>query len=135
MNKLLVSLGLAFSILMMASCGGSDESKLIGIWKVTKVETDFDENRVTPEMLSQVVDMQKQTYFRILNDSAMVIISGSNTHEANWNLNPADESISYFFKGMESQLNSLGKISGDQIISESKTAMGMMTIIYEKEKD
>jgi len=32
--------------------------------KAQKVETDFDEQYTTPEMLRQVVEMQKETYFK-----------------------------------------------------------------------
>ncbi len=133
MKKLMLVVFAGMSLVWLSGCGGSEAGKLIGTWKVEKVETDFDESRVTPEMLSQVVEMQKQTHFRILNDSAMVIISNLDTHEAQWKLNPEDKIITYFFSGMEGVPNELGKVSGNQIISESKTAMGMMTITYTKE--
>ena len=133
MNKLFLYFSIVIAALVMVSCGSNAEDKLIGTWKVKKVETDFDETKVTPEMLTQVVEMQKQTYFRILNDSAMVIITNKNTHEAKWTLNQSDQSITYFFVGMETLPNQLGKVEGDAIVSKSKSALGMMTIIYEKE--
>lgn len=116
-----------------ASCGQGVEEKLIGTWKVADVETEFNENEVTPEMLRQVVEMQKQTYFRILNDSTMVIISSNNTYEAKWILEEDDNEITYFFDGMQSQGNKLGSYSDGKIINESSTALGSMTITYEKE--
>ena len=97
------------------------------------VETNFDEQSVSPEMLKQVIDMQKQTYFRIINDSTMAIISNDNTHEAKWTLNPDDNTITFFFEGMETTPNKLGKLADSKIISETNTPLGKMIIFYGKE--
>jgi hypothetical protein len=123
---------LSFAIVWLASCS-SPESKLIGTWKVSDVETNFDEQSVSPEMLSQVIDMQKQTYFRIINDSTMAIVTNDNTHEAKWILNPDDSTITFFFEGMETTPNKLGKYVDSQIISETSTPLGKMIIFYGKE--
>ena len=131
MRKLLI-VGLTVSLVWLASCS-SPESKLIGTWKVSDVETNFDEQSVSPEMLKQVIDMQKQTYFRIINDSTMAIITNDNTHEATWILNPDDSEITFFFEGMETTPNTLGKYSDGQIVSETSTPLGKMIIFYGKE--
>ena len=133
MIKNILVIGGLFLIMIAISCGNNPEKKLIGTWKVADVQTEFNENEVTPEMLRQVVEMQKQTYFRILNDSTMVIISSNNTYEANWILHEETNNISYFFEGMESQVNELGNYSDGQIINQTNTALGTMTITYEKE--
>lgn len=124
----------AFTLLMLVvSCGKSPEKKLIGTWKVGDVQTEFNETEVTPEMLRQVVEMQKQTHFRIINDSTMVIISNNNTHEAYWELNSDDNAITYYFRGMETTSNKLGVVEGNQIVNTSNTPLGVITIYYEKE--
>lgn len=134
MKQLLKLSGLMFMlIIILSSCGGSPESKLVGTWKAQKVETDFDEQFTTPEMLRQVVEMQKETYFRITDDSILVIISPGNTHETKWMLNPEDQSITYFFDDDPNYLNKLGTFSSGKIVSESKTPLGIITIYYEKE--
>lgn len=133
MKKTLILLLSVFSVLIIGSCGGSPEAKMIGTWKVDDVQTDFNEMEVTPEMLSQVVEMQKQTYFRIVDDSTMVIISNNNTHEAKWQFNAESNEISYFFEGMESSLNVLGKLIEGKVVNESETPLGTMTIVYAKE--
>jgi len=126
--------GLVLSLmLVISSCGGTPESKLVGTWKAQKVETDFDEQYTTPEMLRQVVEMQKETFFKIINDSTLIIVSPGNTHETSWELDPSDKSISYVFEGNASYLNKLGILSEGKIISESKTPLGVITIYYEKE--
>lgn len=120
-------------IVLVTSCGQSIEKKLVGTWKVSDVQTEFNESEVTPEMLRQVVDMQKQTYFRVLDDSTMVIISNNNTYEASWIISDETNEITYFFEGMDAQANKLGKYADGQIINETNTALGTMVITYEKE--
>ena len=120
-------------IALLTACGGSAESKLVGTWKVTDVQTDFNESEVTPEMLSQVVDMQKQTHFRILADSTMAIISSNNTHEAIWRFDNDGQTIIFFFKGGPSNPNILGKLEENRIVQVSETQLGTITIYFEKE--
>lgn len=122
-----------FLIMIIISCGRSPEKKLIGTWKVKNVETNFDEQSVSPEMLSQIIEIQKQTYFRIVNDSIMAIISVDNTHEAKWILDPEDNTITFFFEGMETMPNKLGVYNKPTIIAESNTPLGKMITYYEKE--
>ncbi len=134
MKKLLKLSGLMFALaIIITSCGGSPESKLIGTWKAQKVETDFDEQYTTPEMLRQVVEMQKETFFKIIDDSTLIIMSPGNTHETTWNLDPEEQTIAYFFDGDSNFLNKLGTFSSGKIVSESKTPLGVITIYYEKE--
>ncbi len=134
MKKLLKLSGLMFALaIIITSCGGSPESKLIGTWKAQKVETDFDEQYTTPEMLRQVVEMQKETFFKIIDDSTLIIMSPGNTHETTWNLDPEEQTIAYFFDGDSNFLNKLGTLSAGKIVSESKTPLGVITIYYEKE--
>lgn len=119
--------------MLFVSCSSSVESKVIGTWKAQKVETDFNENKTTPDMISQVVEMQKQTYFKMVNDSVMAIISKNSTHEAKWTYNKETNTISYYFNGMSGIPSVLGKFEDGKIISESKTPLGKITICYEKE--
>lgn len=124
---------LTMATLLFVSCGSSPESKLIGTWKAQKVETDFDEKQTTPEMLRQVVEMQKETYFKIINDSTLIIVSPGNTHETIFTLDKDSKSIAYFFDGYPGINNVLGTLSDGKIVSESTTPLGKITIYYEKE--
>lgn len=126
--------GLVFAVVIfMTSCSGTAESKLIGTWKAQKVETDFDEQFTTPEMLKQVAEMQKETYFKITNDSILIIVSPDITHETQWTLDPKDKTITYVFDNSSSYINKLGTFKDGKIVSESKTPLGIITIYYEKE--
>jgi hypothetical protein len=134
MNKIVFVPTLLITLFLI-SCNSSQESKLIGTWKVTEVETDFDADRTNPQMIKQVVETQKQTFFKIVNDTLMVIISTGNTYEAKWKLNPDDKRITYTFNdwdGISSPFN-LGIYTGNQIVTESELAIGKMTVYFEKE--
>lgn len=133
-NKLLIFPVFVFAVFLLTSCGQSIEKQLTGTWKAADVNAEFDETKVTAEMLRQVVEREKQTFFRILNDSTMVIISGSNTFEANWTYDEESGDINYFFEGNNTVANKLGTYEEGRIISNTKTALGPMTIYYEKDK-
>lgn len=124
---------LAALTITIFSCN-SPENKLTGTWKVADVETYFDESNMTPAMVSQVVEMQKETFFKILNDSVIIIMSNNNTHEAKWRLDEESGTISYYFDSTPAINNELGKLTDDKIVSESEVAIGKMVITYAKEK-
>ncbi len=134
MKKVVFVIGVLVMMGLVA-CQNSPESKLIGTWKVVEVETDFDESRTNSQMIKQVVETQKQTFFKIINDTLMVIISTGNTYEAKWKLNPDDQSITYTFDEWDD--NSipfeLGVYVDNQIIAESNMAMGKIVVYFEKE--
>lgn len=134
MKKVVFAIGVLIAMVLY-SCQSSPESKLIGTWKVVEVETDFDETRSNPRMINQVVETQKQTFFRILNDTTMVIISTGNTYEAKWKLNPEDQNITYTFDEWDDNTVpfTLGIVTENQIIAESDMAMGKMVVYFEKE--
>jgi hypothetical protein len=132
-TNILTIIAVASLLILIGSCGQNIGDKLTGTWKVSDVKTDFNENKVSPETLRQVVEMQKQTYFRIVNDSVLIIISNKNTHETKWVFDDEDQTITYFFKGSGSRANVLGKYENGNIVNQSKTAFGNMTITYSKE--
>lgn len=134
MKKVVFAIGV-LTAMVLYSCQSSPESKLIGTWKVVEVETDFDETRSNPRMINQVVETQKQTFFKILNDTTLVIISTGNTYEAKWRLNPDNQNITYTFDEWDgnSVPFTLGVVTENQIIAESDMAMGKMLVYFEKE--
>lgn len=133
MKRTLIFSLLIAVVITLASCGASPESKLVGTWKVVDVQTDFDESAANPELLRQMVQVSKSTYFRILNDSVLIIISDDDTHETKWSFDENDNTLSYFFDGSQARANKLGRLVDNQIISESSRTFGKMTVYYEKE--
>jgi len=127
-----VNLIFAAFILVFVSCE-NPTSQLIGTWKVVDVETHFDEAKMSPAMISQVVEMQKETFFKISNDSTLIIFSNENTHEAKWTYNSDDQSITYFFDSNPTTVNKLGKLIDGNIVSETTSAIGKMIVTYGKQ--
>lgn len=130
--KKIILLSAVSLVLLAASCGSDPKAKLIGTWKVEKVDTDFDETKVTPEMITQIVEMQKGTFFKFVNDSSMEIVSNNTTHKAAWLLDK-EGNISFFFKGQELKPTKLGVVEEGKIISTTKSPLGSMKIWYVKE--
>ena len=122
---------LFLSVIMFVACS-STENKLTGVWKVQDVKTDFNENQATPQMLQQIVEIQKQTHFKIKDDSVMVIISNNKTYEAVWTFDKKTKVISYHFKG-DDNTHKLGTFIDPSIVTESKTQLGTITTTYAKE--
>jgi hypothetical protein len=133
MKKPAIVLISILSLLILYSCSSDPSKKLIGTWKAVDVQTEFNESDVTPEMLKQVVEREKKTYFRIVDDSTLVIITSNNTHEARWVFDDENDEITYFFEGMETDPNKLGKLEEDRIVMETKTPIGRIIKVYERE--
>jgi len=127
-----VNLIFAAFLLIFISCE-NPTSQLIGTWKVVDVETHFDEAKMSPAMISQVVEMQKETFFKISNDSTLIIFSSENTHEAKWTYNSDDQSITYFFDSNPTTINKLGTLKDGNIVSETTSAIGKMVVTYGKQ--
>jgi len=126
-----ISLLLLLSIVLFASCS-STENKLVGTWKVEDVKTDFNESNTTPQMLQQIVEIQKQMYFKIRTDSVMVIIINNNPHEAVWSIDKGNQVISYHFKN-DTTVYKLGDYVDSFIITKSNKSFGIITTTYSKE--
>jgi len=122
---------LLLGVVLLASCS-SNKSNLEGIWKVDDVKTEFDETKTTPQMLQQVVELQKQTHFKLLKDSVLVIISNNNTTEAVWMFDKSDNVINFHFKG-DTTMHQLGVYKDPYIVSKTNTMLGNITVTYAKE--
>lgn len=122
----------AVLLLFFFSSCTSSESKLIGTWKVVNVETHFNTNNLPPNIIQHVKDEQKKISFRIVSDSVMVLMLDNNTHEAIWKMDPKTHVIKYYFSNQKDLVNTLGTLKGNQIVSESNTPLGKITVVFEK---
>lgn len=122
----------AVLLLFFFSSCSSSESKLKGTWKVANVETHFDVKSLPANIIQHVKDEQKKISFRIVSDSVMVLMLDNNTHEAIWKMDPKSHVIKYYFSNQKELVNTLGTLKGNEIISESKTPMGKITVVFEK---
>lgn len=130
MKKLLVFA--AVSVFFLAACSSS-KHQLVGMWKVSKVETNFKNSNIPKAVVEHIKDEQKQLSFKIVNDSVMVLILDNNTHEARWKMDPKTKVIKYYFKNKENSIHKLGTWNGNDITTQSNTPLGEITITFKKE--
>lgn len=63
---------------IIIACMADHEAVMKGDWQVIKMEAQFDEQRVNPAMLAQLLSLEKQTLLRFANDSVVTLISDGN---------------------------------------------------------
>lgn len=119
-------------LFFFSSCSGP-ASRLQGTWKVSDVETHFDVQNLPANIIQHVKDEQKNISFRMVSDSVMVLILDKNTHEAIWKMDPKTHVIKYYFSNQKGFMNILGTLKGKDIISESNTPLGKITVTFKKE--
>lgn len=130
MKKLLLASFVA--ILFLISCSGP-KSKLIGDWKVSKVETDFGKTQLPVQVVKHIEESQKKLSFRIVSDSIMVLMLDKNPHEARWDLDQKTGTITYYFSKEKGRVNTLGKVVDDEIINQTKMPLGQLKVHYRKQ--
>jgi hypothetical protein len=130
--SLLKSFVAALILVFVVSCSSTPESKLIGTWKVTDVQVDFDEQKTDPGTVNQVAEREKKTILKFTSDSTLTIIDNNNTHKALWKL-AEDGKVTYSFEG--DQLNNdLGIYEEGKITITSDTPLGEIITVFEKSK-
>ena len=130
MKKLLALSVIA--VFFITSCSNPN-SKLIGTWKVNSVKTHFKMSNLPSNVIQHVENEQKKISFKIVSDSVMVFMLDNNTHEAKWNMDPQTHVIKYYFTNQKDLVNTLGTLKGNQIISNSNTPLGKITVVFEKQ--
>ncbi len=123
---------LALFVFVLWSCSSTPESKLVGTWKVTDVQIDFDEQKADPTTVNQVAEREKKTILKFTSDSTLSIIDNHNTHRAKWML---DENgvISYNFEN-DLIMHELGTYQDGAITIKSDTPLGEIVTVFEKSK-
>jgi hypothetical protein len=127
----------AFMILAMgflAGCGSGNKNKVIGLWKVTDVQTQFDESKVNPSTLQQVAELEKQTMLNFSSDSTLTIMMGEKNFAAFYTFDPTTGKIEYSFDGVGINMNELGVFADEAIVSASETPVGTIKVTYTKSK-
>jgi hypothetical protein len=96
-----------------------------GIWTVSKVNVQFDEQRNTPELVKQVGEMEKQNVITISNDSILTFKG----LDEEW-----QERISLQKDGtMLRKGNVFGVWKNGEIVTRSSSPLGMIVATYRKE--
>ncbi len=106
---------------------------MIGIWEVEHVDANFDESKINPAALEQVIATEKQTKLNFSDDSTLFLTIGETNQKAFWN--QQDNSIFFFFDGDPLNVYELGNLVNDKIESESETPIGTIKVIYTKQAE
>ena len=110
--------------LMLGACEPMPNS-LIGTWRVDKVNVRFDENRVTPELVKQIGEMERGNALSISADSILVFKGADETLKGKLSLTG------------DSTMLVDGKVFGvwekDRIITNTTSPLGEVVIYYNKE--
>ncbi len=114
------------------SCSNTGH-ELVGTWKVSQVKTNFKDTNLPKVVIAHIKDEQKQLSFKIINDSVLVVILDKNAHEAKWKMDSKSKVISYYFDNQKNIINKLGTWEGNDIVSESNTPLGKLTVIFKKQ--
>ena len=106
-NSLRVIASLLMLVFLFTSCGKSKNNQLIGLWKVENVDAQFDESRVNPQTLEQVIASEKQTMLKFVDDSTFNIMLGETNMKAFYNLDESNSTLFYYFDGATTQVYEL----------------------------
>lgn len=117
------------------ACNSNPKSKFIGTWKAEKVDINFNEQLASPELIRQVGLENKEVFFKIQNDSTMLLYISASSDPQNlfWFLDEKEESIHYAYKKDDLNPIELGKILDGKIIAESSTPLGTIKTTFSKE--
>jgi hypothetical protein len=122
------------SLPFFTACNKGKADKMIGIWTVSDVDAQFDETKVNPQTLQQVIEMEKQTMLKFVDDSTMNIIMGENTFRTFWNIEEETGKVSFRFEDSPTSFNELGVLIDGLIVAESTTPVGKIKVSYKKTK-
>jgi len=90
---------------------------------VEKVNVEFKEDGVTPEMVRQYGELEKDNLLEIGKDSVLTLISGGDTLQGRCSLQGGQ----LLLEG-----NSLGRYEHGRIETETVTPLGTVKVIYSK---
>lgn len=103
--------------------GCSHPDTIIGKWTVEEVTFDFDERRNTPEMIQQSGEQEMHNSLIFKNDSVVNIV-----------MSDMNGDYLYYIDGNEIFIENMkiGALENGRIISDIKTPIGGMTVVYKR---
>ena len=110
-------------LLVLVSSCHRNKDPFIGRWTVEKVNVEFREDVVTPEMVRQYGELEKDNLIEIGKDSVLTMISGGDTLKGRCSLQGGQ----LFFEG-----NPFGHYERGLIETETVTPLGTVKVIYSK---
>ena len=109
-------------LLSLGACVGRQDP-FFGRWTVEKVNVDFNEQIVTPEMVRQYGELEKENVIEISQDSVLVFVTDGDTLQGRCSLN-----------GTQLRVDGkpFGRYENGQIETETATPLGKITVKYRK---
>ena len=108
-------------LFVVSSC--HHEDPFIGYWSVDRVNVDFNEQIVTPEMVRQFGELEKGNIIEINKDSLLTFIADGDTLQGKCSLKGSD----LLFEG-----KLFGRYENGFIRTETATPMGKVKVSYKK---
>lgn len=127
---IVLSIVVALSSLFV-SCE-SRRGLLSGEWKVDKVEMDFDESRVTPEMVRQIGAQEKMGYMIFNADSSLHLYDGEVVMKTRYSCG-TDGSLYYESTDSARVMTYLGRYVSGKIVVERHGVLGKTRLTYIKQ--
>jgi len=122
-----------FLIMLIAACG-QPKNKLVGVWKVQKVEVDADTITAKSEALKTSRQRQQSLRLELFEDKTMNIISMDNTFPGTWSFDESGGNIYVRLEGASLEDNiQIGRYDDGMIIKREKKPFGWMVTYFEKE--
>ena len=114
-------------LLLLAACFSctGKQDPFFGRWTVEKVNVEFNEDLVTPEMVRQYGELEKGNVIEISSDSVLTLISGGDTTRGHCSL---------IGKPLYHNGTRRGRFEAGKIYTEAATPLGAINVIYQKEK-
>ena len=117
------ALGVALLLLFIATACHRHTDPLVGRWTVDRVNVEFDESKITPEMVRQYGEVEKGNIIEIGKDSTLLFISDGDTLKGKFSLNGAQLNV---------EQNPFGRFEDGKIETETVTPLGVIKITYRK---
>ena len=112
-------------LLLLAACFSctGKQDPFFGRWTVEKVNVEFNEDLVTPEMVRQYGELEKGNVIEISKDSVLTLISDGDTLRSVCSLN----GVQIYLDGKP-----FGRYENGILQTESLTPMGKIRVSYQK---
>ena len=131
-NRIILSLAITLSTVLLFSCSKSIEKKLAGTWKVEDVK--FDSSRpMDPAKLASSKESAKSVSYELLEDKTAKIHAGTTLLEGNWTYKEAEAGVYMAFTGSFDTVL-IGRYEDGKLINEATKAGLKITTIFVKEK-
>jgi hypothetical protein len=130
-NRIIISLVIVFTGVILFSCSKSIEKKIAGTWKVEDVK--FDTSLpIDPSELAASKESAKTVSYELIDDFSAKVHAGKTVLEGNWTYKEAESGVYMSFTGSFDTVL-LGRYEDGKLINVAKRPDITITTIFTKE--